>query len=212
MSTAGGWLLALDAAIVAVFTVEVALRPFARGPRFFLDGWNLFDFAIIALTLAPATGNLSVLRTFRILRVLRIISVVPRLRAVVEALIHSLPGLGAIAGLLVVLFYVAGVMTTKLYGPDFPEWFGSIGASMYTLFQVMTLESWSMGIVRPVMEASPWAWVFFVPFILVASFTVLNLFPAIIVNSLQHLPHEERSEERRVGKECVSTCRSRWSP
>src|SRR3546814_216007 len=194
MSTAGGWLLALDAAIVAVFTVEVALRLFARGPRFFLDGWNLFDFAIIALTLAPATGNLSVLRTFRILRVLRLVSVVPRLRAVVEALIRSLPGLGAIAGLLVVLFYVAGVMTTKLYGPAFPEWFGTIPASMYTLFQVMTLEGWSDGIVRPVMEAHPYAWIFFIPFILVASFTVLNLFIAIIVNSLEQLQHEEAEQ------------------
>src|SRR3546814_5445596 len=92
-------------------------------------------------------------------------------------------------------------MTTKLYGPDFPEWFGSIGASMYTLFQVMTLESWSMGIVRPVMEASPWAWVFFVPFILVASFTVLNLFLAIIVNSLQHLQHEEAEHAVEAARE-----------
>ncbi|MET4698808.1 voltage-gated sodium channel [Constrictibacter sp. MBR-5] len=201
MSAVGPFLLALDVAIVAVFTVEVGLRLFARGRHFFRDGWNLFDLAIVVLTLAPASENLSVLRTFRILRVLRIISVVPRLRAVVEALIRSLPGLGAIAGLLVVLFYVAGVMTTKLYGASFPEWFGSVGASMYTLFQVMTLESWSMGIVRPVMEAHPYAWIFFVPFILVASFTVLNLFLAIIVNSLQHLQQEETEHALETARE-----------
>lgn len=201
MATAGGVLRALDVAIVVAFTVEVGLRLFARGPRFFLDGWNLFDFAVVAITLVPASDNLSVLRTFRVLRVLRIISVVPRLRAVVEALIRSLPGLGAIAGLLIVLFYVAGVMTTKLYGAAFPEWFGSIGASMYTLFQVMTLESWSMGIVRPVMEAHPYAWIFFVPFILVASFTVLNLFLAIIVNSLQHLQQEETEHALETARE-----------
>ena len=201
MSAVGPFLLALDSAIVAVFAIEVGLRLFARGPRFFRDGWNLFDLAIVIVTLAPASENLSVLRTFRILRVLRIISVVPRLRAVVEALIRSLPGLGAIAGLLIVLFYVAGVMTTKLYGAAFPEWFGSVGASMYTLFQVMTLESWSMGIVRPVMEAHPYAWIFFVPFILVASFTVLNLFLAIIVNSLQHLQQEETEHALETARE-----------
>ncbi len=201
MSAVGPFLTTLDSAIVAVFAVEVGLRLFARGGRFFRDGWNLFDLAIVLVTLAPASENLSVLRTFRILRVLRIISVVPRLRAVVEALIRSLPGLGAIAGLLIVLFYVAGVMTTKLYGAAFPEWFGSIGASMYTLFQVMTLESWSMGIVRPVMEAHPYAWIFFVPFILVASFTVLNLFLAIIVNSLQHLQQEETEHALETARE-----------
>ncbi|MFN4090294.1 MAG: ion transporter [Alphaproteobacteria bacterium] len=200
MGAIGGFIGVLDVAIIVVFTVEVGLRLFARGTRFFRDGWNLFDFVIVAITLAPATENLSVLRTFRILRVLRIISVVPRLRAVVEALIRSIPGLGAIAGLLMVLFYVAGVMTTKLFGASFPDWFGTIGASMYSLFQIMTLESWSMGIVRPVMEVYPYAWIFFVPFILMASFTVLNLFIAIIVNSLQHLQHEENEQALEVAR------------
>jgi voltage-gated sodium channel len=107
------------------------------------------------------------------------------MRRVVEGLLRAIPGMGAIAGLLVLLFYVFGVMATKLFGAAFPEWFGTLPRSMYSLFQIMTLESWSMGIVRPVMEVYPTAWAFFVPFILVTAFAVLNLFIAVIVNAMQ---------------------------
>ena len=145
------WLGWLDKAIVAVFVVEIAARLVAEGPAFFRRGWNLFDFAVISITLIPATGNLSVLRALRILRVLRLVSVVPQMRKVVEALLHAIPGLGSISSLLLLVFYVGAVMATRMFGEAFPEWFGSVGASMYSLFQIMTLESWSMGIVRPVM-------------------------------------------------------------
>ncbi len=192
------WLGWLDKAIVAVFVVEIAARLVAEGPAFFRRGWNLFDFAVISITLIPATGNLSVLRALRILRVLRLVSVVPQMRKVVEALLHAIPGLGSISSLLLLVFYVGAVMATRMFGEAFPEWFGSVGASMYSLFQIMTLESWSMGIVRPVMETFDWAWAFFVPFILLTSFAVLNLFIAVIVDAMQTLHTADREETEAV--------------
>ncbi|MBJ7546621.1 ion transporter, partial [Pseudomonas sp. OA3] len=136
-----------------------------------------------------------VLRALRVLRVLRLVSINPSMRKVVQALLASLPGMGSIVMLMGLVFYVAAVMATQLFGQSFPEWFGNIGASLYTLFQVMTLESWSMGIVRPVMEEHPLAWLFFVPYILVATFMMLNLFIAVIVNAMQST-HEPNAEEQ----------------
>jgi len=198
------WLGWLDKAIVAVFVVELAARLLAQGPGFFKRGWNLFDFAVVGVTLIPATGNLSVLRALRILRVLRLVSVVPQMRKVVEALLHAIPGLGSISSLLLLVFYVGAVMATRMFGNDFPEWFGSIGASMYSLFQIMTLESWSMGIVRPVMAAHGWAWAFFVPFILLTSFAVLNLFIAVIVDAMQMLHATDREETEAALKQITA--------
>jgi len=191
MALWGGPIVAADNVILAVFVVEIALRMGAHGRAFWRDPWSLFDVAVVGIALVPATGSLSVLRALRILRVLRLVSAVPRLRRVVETLLRSLPGMGSIALLLAMLFYVFAVMATKLYGATFPEWFGTIGRSMYSLFQIMTLESWSMGIVRPVMELQPGAWAFFVPFILVVSFAVLNLFIAVVVDSMQQVHQEE---------------------
>jgi voltage-gated sodium channel len=196
MAAAGPLLLAIDAAALWVFTVEIGLKLWLYRARFFRDGWNLFDLAIVAIAWLPATGPLSVLRALRIMRVLRLMSVVPQMRSVIGALFHALPGMGSIVAVLSLIFYVASVMATKLFGAAFPDWFGSVGASMYSLFQVMTLESWSMGIVRPVMEVYPAAWAFFVPFIVITSFSVLNLFIALIVNSMQSLQAETRSSLR----------------
>ena len=150
---------------------------------------------MVGIALVPQTGSLSVLRALRILRVLRLVSVVPRLRRVVETLLRSLPGMGSIALLLVMLFYVFAVMATKLFAGQFPEWFGSIGGSMYSLFQIMTLESWSMGIVRPVMDVYPFAWAFFVPFIMVTTFAVVNLLVGLNVNSMQDAHGAEEGQK-----------------
>lgn len=191
MAAVGPALLAVDRLILAVFVVELALRIAYRRGAFFRDGWSLFDFAVVAIALTPATPGLSVLRALRVLRVLRLITVMPKLKLVVRALLSSLPGLGSIALLQALIFYVGSVIATQLFAASFPEWFGTIGHSLYTLFQIMTLESWSMGIVRPVMEVYPYAWVFFVPFILVATFTMLNLFIAVIVSAMQAIQHDE---------------------
>jgi voltage-gated sodium channel len=194
MRLAGDALIMLDHAIMAVFVAEIALRIYAHGLRFFRDPWGVFDFVIVAIALAPASEAFSALRALRVLRALRLVSGVPRLRRVVEALLRAVPGIGAIGSLLLLIFYVFAVIATKLFAAKFPAWFGSIGESMYSLFQIMTLESWSMGIVRPVMEVYPYAWAFFVPFIIVSSFTVLNLFIAIIVDSMQTLHKSEEQE------------------
>lgn len=196
MARWGDLLLTLDRIILAIFVVEIALRIYAHGLRFFRDPWGVFDFTIVAIALVPASGPFAVLRVLRILRVLRLVSMVPQLRFVVEALLSAVPGIASIAGLMAILYYVFAVMATGLFGATHPEWFGSVGASMYTLFQVMTLESWSMGIVRPLMESHPHAWLFFVPFILIATFTILNLFIAIIVNTMQTLHERAHREEQ----------------
>ncbi|MGO1119574.1 ion transporter [Rhodovibrionaceae bacterium A322] len=196
MASHGDLLLALDKGILAIFVLELALKIFVYGRNFHRDPWNLFDFIVVGVALIPAAGPLSVLRAFRILRVMRLVSVVPSMRRVVTALLGAIPGMGSVVALLGLLFYVFSVIATKLYGATFPDWFGSIGESAYSLFQIMTLESWSMGIVRPVMEAFPFAWVFFVPFILITSFAVLNLFIAIIVNAMQSQHDKELAEDR----------------
>ncbi len=181
----GELLRVLDMLILGVFVVEIAARIYVHRAAFFRDPWSLFDFTVVAIALVPASGPFSVLRALRVLRVMRMVTMVPSMRRVVGALLSAIPGLGSIAMVLALVFYVSAVIATGLFGADFPEWFGNLGRSIYTLFQVMTLESWSMGIVRPLMDVFPYAWVFFIPFILIATFTMLNLFIAIIVNAMQ---------------------------
>ncbi|MFN4154398.1 MAG: ion transporter [Paracoccaceae bacterium] len=185
MAHVGGLILLLDKICLAIFVAEIAAKIYAQGLRYFRNGWNLFDFVIVGIALVPAGQGLSVLRALRILRVLRVISAAPRLRRVVEGFITALPGMGSVFLLMAIIFYIGSVMATKLFGRAFPEWFGDLGNSAYTLFQIMTLESWSMGIVRPVMDAFPHAWMFFVPFIMVTTFAVVNLLVGLIVNSMQ---------------------------
>ncbi|APR03160.1 MULTISPECIES: ion transporter [Pseudomonadota] len=196
MAHAGSLLLALDQIALAIFVVEIVLKLVVYRASFFRSGWNVFDFTIVAITVAPVDEGLAVLRSLRILRALRLISVLPSMRKVVSALLRALPGMGSVVSLLLLLFYIASVMATKLFAADFPDWFGSIGASLYTLFQIMTLESWSMGIVRPVMEAHPFAWIFFITFILLTTFAVLNLFIAIMVDAMSATEHVEQEETR----------------
>ena len=203
MAHIGPLLIGADRIILAVFVLEIAIKLFAYRFRFFSVAWNVFDFVVVAIALIPASGPLAVLRALRVLRVLRLISMVPKLRFIVEALLHAVPGIASIAGLMLLLFYVFAVMSTGLYGDAFPEWFGSIGASMYTLFQIMTLESWSMGIVRPVMEQYPYAWLFFVPFILIATFTMLNLFIGIIVDTMQSMHEADHARDRGMIEQTV---------
>jgi len=187
----GGVLRAIDVIAVAIFTGELAIKLFVYRWAFFRDGWNVFDFIIVGLSLATLGSGTGVLRALRILRTLRLLSLVPRMRLVIQGLLGAIPGMGAVFLLIALVFYISAVMTTKLFGASFPEWFGSIGASLYSLFQIMTLEAWSDGIVRPLMEIYPFAWMFFVPFILITSFIVLNLFIAIIVNAMHGIEREQ---------------------
>ena len=199
----GDVILFLDRLCLAIFAVEIVLKLTVRGSRFFRDGWNLFDFAVVGIALLPFSQGLSVLRGLRVLRLLRVISVTPRLRRVVEGFLEALPGMASVFLLMGIIFYIGAVIATKIFGESFPEWFGTLGASAYSLFQIMTLESWSMGIVRPVMEVYPWAWAFFVPFILVTTFAVMNLVVGLIVNSMQDAHHAEENEVTSAYRDAV---------
>jgi len=195
MEAIGPVLITLDALCLAIFVGEILAKLYVQRGKFFRDGWNLFDFIIVGVALVPAAQGLSVLRALRILRLLRVVSVAPSLRRVIEGLLNALPGMGSVFLLMALIFYIGAVMATKLFGAAFPDWFGTLGKSGYSLFQIMTLESWSMGIVRPVMEVYPYAWMFFVPFILLTTFVVLNLVVGLVVNSMQDAHHVEAEAE-----------------
>ncbi|MGA1539099.1 MAG: ion transporter, partial [Chthoniobacterales bacterium] len=187
MARSGVLLVAIDKACLAVFIVEIVCKLLAFRGLFWRSGWNIFDFVVVAVALVPGAGPWAVIRSLRVLRVLRLLTMVPSLRKVVAAFLHAIPGLGGVLAVMAVFFYTAAVLATNLFGAAFPDWFGTIGRSLFSLFQIMTLESWSMGIVRPVMEQFPYAWAFFVPFIILATFTILNLFIGIIVSTMQEL-------------------------
>ena len=184
MDQIGPVLIALDHGILWVFIAEIVLLIAARGLHFFKDPWAVFDFIVVGIALVPATGSLSVLRALRVLRVLRLINKIESMRRVVSGLLSSLPSLGSVFGLILVIFYVSAVIATNVFGTAFPDWFGNLATSSFTLFQVMTLEGWSDGIARPVMQVFPHAWIFFLIFILIATFVIVNLFIAVIVDSL----------------------------
>lgn len=191
----GGFLRVFDRVILGIFVVELSLKLYAYGIHFFRSPWNLFDFFVVSVGLLPQGAGMSALRGLRVIRALRLLSVIPQMRAVVQALLDALPGMGAVILMISIVFYVFGVMATVMYGDAFDEFFGTLGRSLYSLFQVMTLESWSMGIVRPVMETYPYAWAFFVPFIMITTFSVLNLFIGLLVNTMQSAVEQDTEAE-----------------
>jgi voltage-gated sodium channel len=203
MASFGSYMHIIDQSILTIFVLEIVLRMITHGLRFFKDPWSLFDFIVVAIALFPNSGAFSVLRSLRVLRVLRLFTLVPSMRRVIGALVSAVPGLFSIALVLLIFYYVFAVIATKLFGSAYPEWFGNIGSSLYTLFQIMTLESWSMGISRPVMNTFPYAWLFFIPFVLVATFTMLNLFIAVIVNAMQSYSEAEHLSTQGVVEEVV---------
>jgi voltage-gated sodium channel len=191
----GEELMLFDQFVLIVFVLEITIKLVNRRLDFFRNGWNIFDFIIVGVALVPSSGSFSVLRALRIFRAMRLLSVVPSMRKVVQALFLAIPGIFSVGSIILLIFYVSSVLTTNFFGNSFDEWFGSVGRSMYSLFQIMTLESWSMGIVRPVMAVYPFAWIFFVIFILITSFAVMNLFIGIIVDAMQQQSYEEQQEE-----------------
>ncbi len=181
----------INTMVISIFVVEISLRIFVYRVSFFKDPWSLFDFFIVSISLIPAGEGLEILRVLRVLRLFRLITVIPQMRKVVTALGSVIPGMLSIAAILVLFFYVFAIMATQLYGDQFPQWFGTLGESFYTLFQIMTLESWSMGIVRPVMEVYPLSWIFFLIFIFVATFIMVNLIVAIVVDAMSQINKDE---------------------
>jgi voltage-gated sodium channel len=197
MQAYGAELVIIDHTILGIFILELVLLIIARGLDFFKDPWSVFDFIVIAIALVPATESLSVLRALRVLRVLRLINKFDSMRKVVGGLLSCLPSLASVVSLILIIFYVSAVIATNLFGQEFPELFGGMGNTAFTLFQVMTLESWSDGIARPVMEKFPHAWIFFIFFILIATFVIVNLFIAVIVDSLTSGSSDEDNQATR---------------
>lgn len=191
MQRAGSVVHFLDTVCLVIFVVELLAKLATQGLRFFRSGWNVFDAIIIGIALLPDSKGLSVLRGLRVLRVLRVVSIAPSLRRVVEGLLKALPGMASVFLLMGILFYISAVMATQLYGDDFPDRFGDLAGSALTLFQVMTMEGWADGVVRPVLEIHPYAWLFFIPFIFATSFAVMNLLVGLIVNSMQEVAEAE---------------------
>lgn len=174
----------LDHIIIYAFVVEIGLRIIAWRADYFRNSWNIFDFLIVAISLGAATSGLAALRAFRVLRVLRVITIIPRMRVVVSALLDSIPGIASVGVVLALIVYVFAVIGANLYGPAHPELFGDVFQAMYTLFQVMTLEGWP-DIASQVAETHRRSWIFFLTFVLIATFTMLNLFVAIVVRVVE---------------------------
>ena len=198
MAKFGPLLTLFDRFVIAVFVVEIAARLIVQGRDFFKNGWNLFDVFVVGVALAPATAAFSVLRALRVLRLLRLITAVPSLQRVVGGLLGALPGMGSILLLIGLVFYVSSVMAVNLYGKEFPELFGTLGRSLYTLFTIMTLEGWTNDVVNPIKAVHPYALLFFIPFIIITTFWVLNLFIGIIVNAMQEEHAKEEAEAERA--------------
>lgn len=191
MNIAWTYLHLFDKVVITIFTIEAILKIFTYKINYFKNGWNLFDFMIVVLSLLPTSWPLQVIRIFRVFRLLRLVTIIPQMRKIVTALFSVIPGILSVSALLMLIYYIFAIMTTQLYWEKFPEWFWTLWSSFYTLFQIMTLESWSMWIVRPVMEIYPNAWILFVSFVLIATFIMVNLVIAIVVEAMNKINAQE---------------------
>jgi voltage-gated sodium channel len=184
----GHWLELGNDLILAVFIAEAALKIIAVAPhlrRYFGDGWNLFDFGVIVLSLVPATGEYAlVARLIRVLRVLRLVSAMPQLRLIVATLVRSIPSMGHVLMLLGIVFYIYAITGFHLFHQHDEEHWGTLGSALLTLFQIVTLEGW-VDVMEEALAARPWAWIYFMTFVLIGTFVVLNLFIAVVVNNLE---------------------------
>lgn len=176
---------------LTVFIIEFILRIYIYRTRFFLKRWDVFDLIVVLISLLPESYVVSTFRFLRVIRVLRLISVIPKIQLITQVLLRTLSSIISVGILLMIVYYVYAVITTTLYGKDFPQWFGTIGESYYTLFQIMTFESWSMGIVRPVMEIHPYSWIVFISFLIIATYIVLNIVIGIIVDCIGEIKNSD---------------------
>ena len=220
----GSWLHVANNAILAVFVVEIFLKLAAVWPRprsYFSDGWNVFDFSVVAASLLPATGDFAmVARLLRLLRVLRLISTIPELRLIVSTLVRSLPSMANVLVLMSILFYIYAVMGFHLFREHDPVHWNTLGLALLTLFRIVTLEDWT-DVMYTAMELHPAAWVFFVSFVIVGTFVVINLFIAVVLNNLEQaklerleelaepLSQEELLRELRQTQEALARLRER---
>lgn len=188
------FLVWVDHVCLVIFCIEIVMKLIAWGPRFFRDGWNIFDLIVVAIALIPASGPFGILRTLRVLRLLRLATAVPSMKRVVNGMFAALPGGASVAAVLLVLYYVAAIIADDLFGQTVPKYFGDMGRTFFTLFQLMTIEGWN-GIAEEVMEIHPYSWIFFVTFIIFTAFTTLNLLFGIIVDAMEEAKEVEAREE-----------------
>ena len=197
-------LATINAVCLWIFILEIIVKLLAYGLEYFKDPWNWFDVVIVGVSMASGLAFMSAFRAVRVLRVLKslkalrgtkLIGSVKHLQVIINAIIKSIPSILWTGILLILIYYIFALIGVNLFGEAFPAWFGTIGKAMYTLFQVMTLESWSMGISRPVMEVYSYAWAYFVPFVLLSSFVVMNVVVGIVVNAISEVTAESKEEE-----------------
>ena len=190
----------LDDVLIFVFVCELMMYIYVFGyRRCFTDPWYIFDFIVIGIAFVPVVisvlsiffhitdipdlTHFSALRAMRVIRILRLVSIFPEQRKVIQGLLTAIPGIISIGTLLLILLYVSALIATNLYGDDFPSYFGTLQASLFSLFQIMSTEGWP-DIARSVIAVHPSAWIFFISFILIATFIVLNLVIGVIVEAM----------------------------
>lgn len=204
MEEFGSWLIFVSDIILALFIFEALLKMIAVWPRlgqYFKSGWNIFDFSVIVLSLLPATGEMAmVARLARLLRVLRLVSTIPELRLIVTTLIRSLPGMGHVVLLMSLIFYMYAIAGFHLFAEHDPQHWGNLGISLLTLFRVVTLEDWT-DLMYTAMEMNGFSWIFFVSFVVMGTFVMINLFIAVVLNSLDDAKQEQlKSLQGPIGK------------
>jgi voltage-gated sodium channel len=213
----GAIIVAVEILIQTIFVAEIALRLLACWPRpatFFRNGWNVFDFFVVAASLLPQAGAFAmVARLARLMRVTRLLSAFPELRLIIGTMVRSIPSMGHVIGLLSLLLYVYAVLGFHFFREADPAHWGSLGAALLTLFQMLTLEGW-VEIQAAVIDTYPLAWMYFSSFVFVAVFVVVNLFIAVVINNLEAVKHEhqvdaDRASAHRGVLEAIETARQR---
>ena len=183
---------------LGIFVVEVLLRISSYGLKpwnYFRNGWNVFDFVVVFAVFIPGVReNASLLRLVRLLRIVRVVSVLPDLRVLVSGMGRALPPIASMAAMAILLMFIYGMIGWKIFGEAIPERWGDIGSAMLTLFTVLTLEGWNE-ILFTGQEVTRWAWVFLVSFVLIASFLLINILIAIIINAVEEARDAERTQE-----------------
>ncbi|NDJ26797.1 hypothetical protein DMB95_01850 [Campylobacter sp. MIT 12-8780] len=180
------------------FCIEMLAKIVALRLSFFKSKLNIFDLIVIAISASPILGDLSILRFLRVFILFRLFSTLPQVNFIVSVMLRSLPSVACTGVVLLFVLYVYGVLCVEFFGVDFPQYFGNLGRSFYTLFQIMTLEGWSENIVRPILELYPYAWILFVSFILVASFVILNIVVGIIIDTINELKDKEYAKAGKI--------------
>jgi len=194
-----GWLHLGNNLILGVFIIEAALKIIAVAPRFklyFGNGWNLFDFSIVVLSLLPATGEYAMIaRLARLLRVARLMSTIPELRLIISTLVRSIPSMGHVLMLMSIIFYIYAVAGYHLFNEHDPTHWRNLGISLLTLFRIVTLEDWT-DVMYAAMEMHHLSWIYFVSFVVLGTFVVINLFIAVVLNNLEEAKQEQLASLR----------------